>query len=267
MSVRLLCSVIGCALACAAPVQAQVKLSQLKGGVYQQNFDQLPAPTEQTPWSWANDGKQSRYGMDGWFIATLANSAKPLASESSYLSVAGKNPNAVSAVNYGTAGGTDRAVGFRMSIKAEHNSKHRFFAGVVFVNDTKTPIARVTISYTGEQWSKAGPDPEAVQTLRVAIANLGPKFDPAKFAVHTVAPVAEVGSLTFSSSPAITGNSRYGTNGPLHRAELASAIAFPRALAPGEHFLVLWLASGNGVENGAHALALDDVRVEFEPAK
>ena len=264
--VRLTVAVAGTTLALAATSFAQVKLSSLPQLVYTQNFDQLPAPTEQTAWAWTNDGKQTRYGMPGWYIATLlGNSTKPISSATTYLSAAGVNPNAVGVVNYGTAADTDRAIGFRMSIKGEQNSKHRFFAGVVFVNDTKRPIARVSISYRGEQWSKAGSDTDAVQTLRVALANLGPKFDAATFAVHTVSPVAEVGSLTFSS--AAGGGGRFGAKGPLHTAELATAIAFPRALAPGEHLFLLWTSTGNGVEKGAHALALDDVRIEFEAAK
>jgi hypothetical protein len=247
---------------------AQVKLSTLKDLTYAQTFDQLPAPAEQSPWEWANDGKQTRYGMDGWYLATVTGAAaKPLAGATAYVSSAGKFPTVVATVNYGLAGAADRAIGFRFGGKAEANGATKFYAGVVFVNDTKQPIGRVEIAYQGEQWVKYGGNVETLQTLRVAIANLGPKFPADKFAVHRVAPVAEVGSLEFRSQDDATGVTRHATKGPVHVAPIVGAIAFPRPLGPGEHFLLLWTATGNGTENGAHSLALDDVKVRFEPAR
>ncbi len=256
----------GLTIAASAITPAQVKMSELPGLAYEQNFDRLPAPTEQSPWEWTNDGRQTRYDLAGWYIFSLATSGKPLTGPTAYLSAGGKLPTAVATVNFGLPGDADRAIGFRFSAKGETNAKQHFFAGVVFVNDTKQPIARVSITYTGEQWSKFGGNAETSQTLRVVMANLGAKFAPEKFAAHTVKPVAEIASLEFASVDDATGATTYAKKGPLHTARRTAMIGFPRALAPGEHLLVLWTATGNGTDTGAHSLAVDDVRVQLVPA-
>jgi len=260
-------SCVGLMIAASVTSVAQVKMSALPGLVYEQNFDLLPSPAEQSPWEWANDGRQTRYGLPGWYVLSLAaTSGKPLSGPDAYLSAGAKLPTSVATVNYGLPGQSDRAIGFRFSTKGETNAKQQFFAGVVFVNDTKQSIARVSIAYTGEQWAKYGGNAETTQKLRVAVANLGAKFAPEKLAVHAVKPVAEIASLEFVSSDDANGTTLYARKGPLNSARKAATIGFPRAVAPGEHLLVLWLASGNGADNGAHCLAVDEVRVQLMPA-
>lgn len=250
------------------PAVGQIKLSELPSNTYQQNFDRLPAPLEQTRWDWGNDGRQSQYGMEGWYILSLAGAAgKPMTSPDAFLSAGGKLPTAVASINYGVPGSSDRAVGFRFSTKGETNARQQFMAGVVLVNDTAQPVARISISYNGEQWIKYGGNAETVQKLRVAVANLGPKFSPAKFAPHTVKPLTEIAALEFTSvDDAVGSTTHYGKKGPLHTMRRAATIVFPRAVAPGEHLLVLWLATGNGTDNGTHGLAVDDVRLQLVPA-
>lgn len=261
-------SCVGLMIAVSATAAAQVKISELSGLVYEQNFDRLPAPAEQSPWGWANDGRQTRYDLAGWYILTLAaSSGKPITGPDAYTSAGAKIPSVVATMNYGLPSDSDRAVGFRFSTKGETNAKQQFFAGVVFVNDTKQPIARVSIAYTGEQWVKYGGNAETTQKLRVAVANLGTKFVSEKFTVNTVKPVAEIAALEFASVDDATGSTTfYARKGPLHTARKSATIGFPRALAPGEHLLVLWTATGNGTDNGTHCLAVDDVRVQLVPA-
>jgi cephalosporin-C deacetylase len=256
----------------AQTVFAQVRLSSLTGTPgYSQNFDGLPAnssatPPTQTPFAWTNNGSQSALGMTGWYIVTTVGSSNSvLAGPDAYVSSAGGDVTNVSAVAYGANLAGERALGFRMATAATENAHQHFYAGLVIHNDTGRELTAVTVSYLGEQWSKCGGGLATTSRMDFAYKNLGVNFNPATFALQNVTVLTDVNALDFTSTDDNGATDVYGDLGPVFSNAMSQTITFPSTakIESGEYLLLLWTAVGNGIDSGAHALAIDDVGVAF----
>ena len=130
--------VLGTALF-VSPAAAQISISSLPGGSYNQNFDSLANTGTANAW-------MDNATFPGWYAATNTTSGVAL----TYAASAGTDTKG-QIYSYGMGGSTERALG---SIASGTSGTLAY--GVRFANDTGSDIGSILISYTGEQWRNGG---------------------------------------------------------------------------------------------------------------
>ncbi|MFO1476745.1 MAG: hypothetical protein U1F98_08850 [Verrucomicrobiota bacterium] len=214
-------------------VKGQVLLS---GGVYQQDFNTLPAAGAG---AWVNNAT-----LQGWYVSRSA-------SPGIVTNLAASNGNGTTGglFSFGDPGSSDRALGTLAS-----GGTGRMAFGVRLLNDTGTALSGFTISLAGEQWRSGSTN---AQRLLCAF-RLGSGLTNADAA----------GDLDWTSEPALDVEAPVRTGaGVLPGNDAACRVALgPVALAgvvlpPGQELFLRWEdADDAGYDD---ALALDDFAVEF----
>ena len=181
------------------------------------------------------------------------------------VSSAGGNVPGAANVAYGADLAGDRALGFAMATNGSENAQQHFYAGLVIYNDTGRELTNFTVAYRGEQWSKYGGGLATTSRLDFAYKDLGVDFNAVTFAVQSVTGLTAVAGLGFTSTDDSGAGDVFGVTGPVATNAVSQAVALPSGgtIESGEYLLLRWSAAGNGADNGAHALAIDDLSVSF----
>jgi hypothetical protein len=176
----------------------------------------------------------------GWFAAQTMDAIPKYVTVYSTGTIA--KTAATGLVSYGSD--SDRALGSRIA-----NSTGGIAYGVKVKNTTSAPISSLQITYSGEQWTYASPNPQAISfayKLNADILDAG----------FTTVP-----ELQFSSPIFLTGTtSTHLIDGNLAENKVAAIThTFNVNIPVGEFILLRWLdVNDAGVD---HGLAIDDVTV------
>ena len=243
-----LAAVGGASLSSARPAAAQISVTGTT--VYTQNFDTLPTSASAT-FSQFDSGTPT---LPGVFAVRSGTGTTVVANDGS--------SNAGNLYSYGTGTATDRALG---TVGSGNAAAGRFAYGVVFQN-TDTQALNVNVQYTGEQWRNSA---AAAQT--VSFSYTTQSTAPTAAGLATLIPTANdtdptgytgVSALDFVSP--ITG----GTAGAVDGNAAANRTAFNANvgvnLAPND-YLILFFSDPDHTGSD-HGLAIDDLRIAFEPA-
>ncbi|MBN4003431.1 Calx-beta domain-containing protein [Nostoc sp. LPT] len=198
-------------------------------GIYSQNFNTLAASG--TSIAWTNDST-----ISGWY-STRTN----------YNAGSGTN-NAGAMYSFGTT--TDRALGSVASA-----TTGIIYYGLRLQNNTGSPITKLQVSYTGEQWRNGG------NTLQQQL----------KFSYQTGSTLTSLttGTWTPVTSLDFTAPIANATAGALNGNQIANrvvitpvTITLATLIANGEEIILRWEDIDNGGND--HGLAIDDVSVKVD---
>lgn len=188
-------------------------------------------------------------------------------------------------VNFGGVSGADnianRNLGFRFSHEGAKNSDEAFHLGYVFTNTTGRPITAIEAELYLPYWQRMG-TPAWVR-LDFSYRNLGSTFDPRTFRIHEVTGATRVDAtdaagrhvglsyLQFEHKGGLSSGTSFPKNDTqswtLYDENMSAlksgTFALAQPLAPGESLLLLWSTRGNGVDYGAHIVAVDNVKLRF----
>lgn len=188
-------------------------------------------------------------------------------------------------VSFGGVSGADnianRNLGFRFSHEGAKNRDEAFYLGYVFTNTTGRPITAIEAEFYLPYWQRMG-TPAWVR-LDFSYQPLGANFDPLTFRVHEVTNTTRVEAtdatgrhtglsyLQFEHKGGLSSGTSFPKNdtqswslyGQNMSAEKSGAFTLAQPLPPGESLLLLWSTRGNGIDYGAHILAVDNVKLRF----
>ncbi len=226
------------ALALFTAVQAGAAITTnaltLGGSPYTENFDNMGTGTTQAPLGW-NAG-----------TLTGASTTNGVISNPSSLSTSTGGNTTGGNFNYGSSGGSDRAIGALSSSTTTRATEVRF------LNNTGLTITNLTISYDGEQWrdgvTTATIDQIALTFSQVSVGGLtnftamGASFDFTALKNGSSATALD-GNLAANRTAGIGGN--YGVS-----------------IAPGEVFVLRWIDPD--ITGNDDAMAIDNFSLGYE---
>jgi predicted outer membrane repeat protein len=199
-------------------------------GTYSENFNTLASSG--TSITWANDST-----ISGWY-----------ATRTSYSAGAGTN-NTGGLYSFGTTAG-DRALGSIASA-----STGTIYYGLRLQNNTGSPITKLQVSYTGEQWRNASNISE--QQLKFSYQT-GSTLT--SLTTGTWTPVT---SLDFTGPVATTSIAALNGNQIANRVVITPVIFnLATPIANGEEIILRWEDIDDGGND--HGLAIDDVSVNID---
>ncbi len=188
-------------------------------------------------------------------------------------------------VNFGGVSGADnianRNLGFRFSHEGEKNRHEAFYLGFVYTNTTGRPVTGIEADFYLPYWQRMG-TPAWVR-MDFAYKRLGANFDPLNFKIHEITDATAVGStdaagrhvglsyLQFEHKGGLSSGTSFPKNdsqswsmyGENMSAQKNGTFTLSTPLPPGESILLLWSTRGNGIDYGAHILAIDNVKLRF----
>lgn len=241
--------------AIAVLAAASVCLRALSGSIsiadatftYTQDFDTLPAADTGT-FTWTDNST-----LAGWYRrANVSNSVQTLDPDLTDLSAKGSNVGVAAFYNASVAGGSDRAIGFRVNGQPAGLKKGSM--GMVLKNDTGLTLTGFDLGYTGEQWYKS--TNETTLLFQYAIVNsfstdISGDIDLAQAGMWN-----DVSALSWTM-PASTSNTWTNGTDAANVASFAPLSISGLSIAPGQELVIRWRIAESGV--GRAGLFVDDV--------
>ena len=214
---------------------------------YTQDFNSLPSADTGT-FTWADNTT-----LAGWYRrANVSNTNQTLDPDLTDLSAKGSNVAVAGFYNASVAGGTDRAIGFRVNGQPEGLKKGSM--GLVFKNDTGLTISGFDLGYRGEQWYRS--TNETALLFQYAIVD--------SFATDISGDIDRTQANTWNDLGALSWTVPAGANNTwINGSDPANSVLFSPvsvsglAVAPGQELVIRWRIAESGV--GRAGLFIDDV--------
>ncbi|MCU0468402.1 MAG: hypothetical protein MUF58_07355 [Arcicella sp.] len=238
-------SVLLCVFGILLIVQNSSSQVNLTGTTYSQDFNTLPSSGTAT---WANNTT-----LTGWYV--VKNSAGQIAS----IGVNAGSTTTAGFYSFGSASSTDRAIGVAIT-NAYAPAGTGVAYGLRIRNQTGTPLASITVSYTGEQWRK---DNTVVQKLTFAYKT-GSNLTTIDSTSLTGSGFTANTALDFSSPIITSGGAALDGNAPANRTTISNVtIIFPTPVAVGQEIMLKWFDTNDSGND--HQLTIDDVSIAVTP--
>ena len=219
---------------------AQVNMSAT--GSYFQNFNSLSSSGNSN--SFTNNST-----IPSWYIQREDGNANPNVYAAGTGSV-----NSGGFYSYGSTGNSERALGMLNS-----GSTDGMAVGLLLRNTSGVTISAITVSYTLEQWRKAGDNVQGLaftyETSSSPITNLDPN-------IASGSGWNSVTGLNLNG-PVSTGSDDIALNGNLsaNRVSVSNVSISGLSLANGDYIMLRWLDIDHSGSD--HGLAIDDVTVNY----
>ena len=209
----------------------QVSISTLgPGGAYTQNFNGLTT---------TDVFVQDNVSFQGVYSFRTSGNASP-----NFFAAENGSSNGGGLKNFGTTGAVDRCFGSLAS-----GATGTMYYGIRFQNDSMTTISRLEISYTGEQWRTANPNP--------SVLSFSYQISAGDITDLTTGTYTNFPSLDFTTPTNTTPGAPLDGNNPANRVLINAVL--PVSVPPGYEIMIRWTdLDDSGNDQG---VGIDDVSV------